>query len=73
MLRCLGPVSKVAVMSHHGQEVTDEVMGGVMKLGKALATGVAEEQPQVVEEELELPEEAQEPQISVPEEVPAAR
>ena len=27
-----------------------------MKLGKALATGVAEEQPQVRDEEIELPE-----------------
>ncbi|MFI7014964.1 hypothetical protein [Streptomyces sp. NPDC050164] len=27
-----------------------------MKLGKALATGVAEEQPQVLGEEIELPE-----------------
>jgi hypothetical protein len=29
-----------------------------MKLGKALATGVAEERPQIHEEELELPEES---------------
>ncbi|WP_405611807.1 hypothetical protein [Streptomyces sp. NBC_00076] len=42
-----------------------------MKLGKALATGVAEERPQVPEEELELPEEIKEPQAS--EEAPAAR
>lgn len=46
-----------------------------MKLGKALATGVAEEQPQVrpEEEELELPEEVQEVRAAAPEEVPAAR
>jgi hypothetical protein len=48
-------------------------MGGVMKLGKAVATGVAEEQPRVAEEELELPEEIQEPEAPAPEEVPAAR
>lgn len=56
-----------------------------MKLGKALATGVAEEQPRIHEEELELPEEienagnagnagnAEEIEASAPEEVPAAR
>ncbi|MER6982556.1 hypothetical protein [Streptomyces carpinensis] len=46
-----------------------------MKLGKALATGVAEEQqqPRVAEEEIERPEEIQEPQAAAPEEVPAAR
>ncbi|GHB29768.1 hypothetical protein GCM10010377_20030 [Streptomyces viridiviolaceus] len=53
------------------------VMGGVMKLGKALATGVAEERPEVREpefheEELRLPRTV-EPAASVPEEVPAAR
>ncbi|MGW7261376.1 hypothetical protein [Streptomyces sp. NPDC054834] len=48
-------------------------MGGTMKLGKALATGVAEEQPVVHEEELDVTEEIREPQDSVPEEVPAAR
>jgi hypothetical protein len=42
-----------------------------MKLGKALATGVAEERPRIHEEELELPEETRE--SKVPEEVPAAR
>ncbi|MER6287328.1 MULTISPECIES: hypothetical protein [Streptomyces] len=42
-----------------------------MKLGKALATGVAEERPEIHEEELELPEEIKE--LKVPEEVPAAR
>ncbi|WP_406446473.1 hypothetical protein OHB14_45790 [Streptomyces sp. NBC_01613] len=45
-----------------------------MKLGKALATGVAEERPQVdgqEPEELELPEEIKE--LKAPEEVPAAR
>ncbi|MFF0792131.1 hypothetical protein [Streptomyces spiralis] len=63
-------------MRHHGQEVPDgQLMGGVMKLGKALATGVAEEQqqPRVAEEEIERPEEIQEPQAAAPEEVPAAR
>jgi len=51
-----------------------------MKLGKALATGVAEERPLVPEEELDVPaerldvpEEIREPQASAPEEVPAAR
>ncbi|MGW0814908.1 hypothetical protein ACWD00_16895 [Streptomyces viridiviolaceus] len=48
-----------------------------MKLGKALATGVAEERPEVHdpelhEEELRLPRTG-EPAASVPEEVPAAR
>ncbi|MFF7067868.1 hypothetical protein OIE43_32165 [Streptomyces pseudovenezuelae] len=42
-----------------------------MKLGKALATGVAEERPEIHEEELELPEEIEE--LKAPEEVPAAR
>ncbi|MFF1294652.1 MULTISPECIES: hypothetical protein [unclassified Streptomyces] len=44
-----------------------------MKLGKALATGVAEERPQTHEQEpgLELPEEIKE--LKAPEEVPAAR
>ncbi|MFF7165409.1 hypothetical protein ACFZBP_29220 [Streptomyces sp. NPDC008086] len=32
-------------------------MGGVMKLGKALATGVAQERPQDHDEETELAEE----------------
>lgn len=44
-----------------------------MKLGKALATGVAEEQPVAHEEEPDLTEEIRAPQDSVPEEVPAAR
>ncbi len=44
-----------------------------MKLGKALATGVAEERPQAHEHEpeLELAEEIKE--LKAPEEVPAAR
>ncbi|MEU5317894.1 hypothetical protein AB0G67_14365 [Streptomyces sp. NPDC021056] len=44
-----------------------------MKLGKALATGVAEERPQAHEQEpaLGLPEEIKE--LKAPEEVPAAR
>ncbi|WP_269144761.1 hypothetical protein [Streptomyces luteolifulvus] len=44
-----------------------------MKLGKALATGVAEERPQIHEEELPVPEEIHEPPAPAPEEVPAAR
>ncbi|MFF3708174.1 MULTISPECIES: hypothetical protein [Streptomyces] len=43
-----------------------------MKLGKALATGVAEEQPRLEEEELRLPEETEELESAV-EEVPVAR
>ncbi|MDI5905804.1 MULTISPECIES: hypothetical protein [Streptomyces] len=42
-----------------------------MKLGKALATGVAEERPEIHDGELELPEEIKE--LKAPEEVPAAR
>ncbi|MEU0075123.1 hypothetical protein ABZ027_37155 [Streptomyces sp. NPDC006332] len=42
-----------------------------MKLGKALASGVAEERPQVQEEEVELPEEITD--LKEPEEAPAAR
>ncbi|GHF88630.1 MULTISPECIES: hypothetical protein [Streptomyces] len=55
-------------------------MGGVMKLGKALATGVAEEQPQTVDRGSDLSvglpvdvDEIQEPSAPAPEEVPAAR
>ncbi|MER7929155.1 MULTISPECIES: hypothetical protein [unclassified Streptomyces] len=48
-----------------------------MKLGKALATGVAEERPQIHDGELELPEEtgefAEVAELAAPEEVPAAR
>jgi hypothetical protein len=48
-----------------------------MKLGKALATGVAEERPEIHDEELELPEQFQEIQeiqeVKAAEEVPAAR
>ncbi|WP_275297037.1 hypothetical protein [Streptomyces cyaneogriseus] len=44
-----------------------------MKLGKALATGIAQERPEVQEEELRIPEEVQEPALAAPEEVPAAR
>ncbi|GAP52571.1 uncharacterized protein SAZU_7448 [Streptomyces azureus] len=49
--------------------------GGVMKLGKALATGIAEEQPQARDEEIERPElqglqEIEEPALD---EVPVAR
>ncbi|NUP17831.1 MAG: hypothetical protein HOZ81_17415 [Streptomyces sp.] len=47
-----------------------------MKLGKALATGVAEERPQEHDEELVLTEEitdTQDVEVSASEEVPAAR
>ncbi|MGX9886002.1 hypothetical protein [Streptomyces sp. NPDC002276] len=48
-----------------------------MKLGKALATGVAEERPRIRHEELELPENIAEftdfTEEKAPEEVPAAR
>ncbi|MER5914056.1 hypothetical protein ABT124_27145 [Streptomyces sp. NPDC001982] len=44
-----------------------------MKLGKALATGVAEERPLVHEEVLEVPEEAGEIEVPASEEVPVAR
>ena len=48
-----------------------------MKLGKALATGVAEERPQIHDGELELPAEtgefAEVAELTVPEEVPVAR
>lgn len=48
-----------------------------MKLGKALATGVAEERPQIHEDERELPERITEfaeiTDLTAPEEVPAAR
>ncbi|MCX4991761.1 MULTISPECIES: hypothetical protein [unclassified Streptomyces] len=44
-----------------------------MRLGKALATGVAEEQAHTHEEAFELPEIIEESEASVPEEVPAGR
>ncbi|MFJ4627883.1 hypothetical protein [Streptomyces sp. NPDC088847] len=48
-----------------------------MKLGKALATGVAEERPQIHDGELELPQETDEfaevAELTVPEEVPVTR
>ncbi|WP_217207644.1 hypothetical protein [Streptomyces sp. AC550_RSS872] len=47
-----------------------------MKLGKALTTGVAEERPQVHDEEVELAEEVADAgtvEASAPEEVPVAR
>ncbi|MGV9453459.1 hypothetical protein [Streptomyces sp. NPDC003635] len=45
-----------------------------MKLGKALAAGVAEERTRSHEEELELPETIEEiKEARAPEEVPAAR
>ncbi|GGK85714.1 MULTISPECIES: hypothetical protein [Streptomyces aurantiacus group] len=43
-----------------------------MRLGKALATGVAEEQPRVDEDELQLAEEIEELEPAA-EEVPVAR
>ncbi|MFC8243005.1 hypothetical protein [Streptomyces chartreusis] len=45
-----------------------------MKLGKALATGVAEERPQTHDEELELADELRDIEAPAPrsEEVPAA-
>lgn len=44
-----------------------------MKLGKALATGVAEERPPVHDEIVELSVEAGETEVPAPEEVPVAR
>lgn len=55
-----------------GTVTEQHVMGGVMKLGKALATGVAEEQVPVHDEELRLPEVVDELEDSL-EEVPVAR
>jgi hypothetical protein len=49
-----------------------------MKLGKALATGIAEEQPRARDEEIELPDlrglgGPQDAEESAPDEVPVAR
>jgi hypothetical protein len=44
-----------------------------MRLGKALATGVAEEKVQDQEGELQLPEETEELEASAPEEVSVGR
>ncbi|MGW3665751.1 hypothetical protein [Streptomyces sp. NPDC005141] len=44
-----------------------------MRLGKALATGVAEEQAHTPGDEFELPEIIEESEASVPEDVPAGR
>ncbi|MER5940758.1 MULTISPECIES: hypothetical protein [unclassified Streptomyces] len=44
-----------------------------MKLGKALATGVAQERPQTHDEESELAGELQDIEASASEEAPAAR
>lgn len=44
-----------------------------MRLGKALATGVAQEQVHTHEDEIELPENGTEFEASVPEEAPAGR
>ncbi|MEV5428676.1 hypothetical protein [Streptomyces sp. NPDC052701] len=51
------------------------VMGGVMKLGKALATGVAQEQeqPQAHEEEPGIPAEDRRTEAAAPEEAPVPR
>ncbi len=71
-----GRVSKSADMGHYesGRSLTS-VMGGTMKLGKALATGVAEERPLVHQQEPDLPEESARTVPAEParEEVPAAR
>jgi hypothetical protein len=48
-------------------------MGGVMRLGKALATGVAEERAHADEDTFELPQIVEESEASVPDEVPAGR
>lgn len=55
-----------------GTVTEQQVMGGVMRLGKALATGVAEEQAPGQEEELLLPEEMDESEATA-EEAPVAR
>ncbi|MGW7611747.1 hypothetical protein ACWGKW_31725 [Streptomyces sp. NPDC054766] len=44
-----------------------------MRLGKALATGVAEEEAHAHKDTFELPEIIDESEASVPEEVPAGR
>ncbi|MEU6808555.1 hypothetical protein ABZ920_06015 [Streptomyces sp. NPDC046831] len=44
-----------------------------MKLGKALATGVAEERPEITDEGPEAPDKVEESQAAAHEEVPAAR
>ncbi len=73
-------MSKSAEMGHYesGRSLAS-VMGGTMKLGKALATGVAEERP-LAHEEPEFPEEITRTEITrtapaeqAREEVPAAR
>jgi len=61
-------------MGHHGEDgKRRQIAGGVMRLGKALATGVAEGKVHAQDEELRLPEEIQELEASAPEEVPVAR
>lgn len=58
------------------RSVDGQLMGGVMKLGKALATGVAEEREQGRgEEEPERPVEIrrEQPRVVVAEEVPVGR
>lgn len=74
-------MSKSAEMGHYesGRSLAS-VMGGTMKLGKALATGVAEERPVAHHEEPQLPEEITRtgttrtaPAEPAREEVPAAR
>ncbi|WP_432174850.1 hypothetical protein [Streptomyces sp. Tue6028] len=44
-----------------------------MRLGKALATGVAEEEDRTQDDGLRVPEAVEEPETSVPEEVTAGR
>ncbi|GHD53979.1 hypothetical protein GCM10010317_037490 [Streptomyces mirabilis] len=62
------------LMGHHGGDGSRrQIAGGVMRLGKALATGVAEERTRADEDNLQLPEEIEELEASVPEEVPVAR
>jgi hypothetical protein len=66
-------------LGHHGEEVgnvrhtVSTVTGGVMRLGKALATGVAEERELPHEEEPRLSEETEAPEPVAAEEVPVAR
>jgi hypothetical protein len=65
-------VSNQPLMGHHDEDGSRrQTAGGVMRLGKALATGVAEEQ--VHAEEEELPEMVEECEASVSEEVPVGR
>jgi len=61
-------------MGHHGEDGSRrQIAGGVMRLGKALATGIAEEQAHAPDDELQPSEEAEELEASAPEEVPVGR